>query len=261
MNELSLFSGVGGGLLGSRLLEWRTVCAVEMDPYAGRVLAGRQEGTEGLGFFPIWDDVRTFDGRAWRSKVDIIAAGYPCTPFSLAGRGLAEEDPRHLWPDVRRVISEVCPRLVVLENVEAHIKRGLDRVLCALDELGFHAEWGVYGATQAGAPHRRNRVFVLAYTSCVEMGNADCEGPQGWNKPEPEGSYQRTPWPPGPEGDWSDVPKELWPATESELCVLADGLRSRVDELRALGNAVCPQQAALALTDLATRIQRHHYGI
>ena len=167
MNELSLFSGVGGGLLGSRLLEWRTVCAVEMDPYAGRVLAGRQEGTEGLGFFPIWDDVRTFDGRAWRGVVDIVSAGFPCQPFSVAGKQKGGDDERNLWPETARIICEVEPRWVFLENVTGLLTGAgyFGVVLRDLAALGFDAEWGCISAAETGAPHKRNRLWVVCHTN------------------------------------------------------------------------------------------------
>ena len=98
MNVLELFAGAGGGILGSLLLGHRTVCAVEIDPYCREILMRRQE--EGhLPPFPIWDDARTFDGLPWRGVVDIVAGGFPCQPFSSAGKGLAAHDPRNMWPD------------------------------------------------------------------------------------------------------------------------------------------------------------------
>ena len=86
MNELALFAGAGGGILGGRLLGWRTVCAVEIDPYARRVLLARQaDGC--LGRFPIWDDVRTFDGKRWQGTVDVVSGGFPCQDITAAGKG------------------------------------------------------------------------------------------------------------------------------------------------------------------------------
>ena len=106
MNELALFAGAGGGILGSQLLGWRVVCAVEKDPYCREVLLRRQE--EGhLEPFPIWDDARLFNGHDWRPLVDIVTAGFPCQPFSVAGQQKAQMDDRNLWPDTFRVITEV----------------------------------------------------------------------------------------------------------------------------------------------------------
>mgnify|MGYP003148475240 CR=1 FL=1 len=251
---LSLCSGIGGLDLGIAMALGgaRTVCHVEIEAACCELLARRME--EGrLDEAPVWSDLRTFDGKPWRRKISILAAGYPCSPFSFAGRGLAEKDPRHLWPEVARIISEVQPRLVVLENVPAHIRRGLDRVLTDLDSLRFNAEWGVYSASQAGAPQKRKRIFIVAYPHG--------ERPQGWHGPLSEGTNELPSWPLGPEDDWSYVPTEFRPAIVASIRNRVDGVSVRVDRLRALGNAVCPPQAKLALTDLLTRIERHHYGI
>ena len=350
---LSLCSGIGGLDLGIELAfpGARTVCFVEREAACCQVLVSRME--EGrLAPAPVWTDLKTFDGAAWSGCVDIVSAGYPCQPFSCAGARKGVEDPRHLWPEVRRIIRESGPALVVLENVQGHISKGLRQVLKDLMELGFDAEWGIYSAAQAGSPQRRNRVFVLAYGcgggfpferqaldqdggdafrdnadrldeavadthrvresgdqsshregSRVEQGGKEladthrggrtseqypggggaeagggegdteqsCGGkelehpsrerPQGRRKPIEQSAHKRPPWPPGPEGDWSNVPEWLWPArcggrsqTEPAIRGMVDGVPVRVDQLRALGNAVVPQQAALALRDLWRRI-------
>lgn len=108
MNELALFAGAGGGILGGILSGFRTVCAVEIEPYCREVLLRRQRDGV-LPLFPIWDDVQTFDGRAWRGLVDVVTAGFPCQPFSVAGKNAGESDERNLWPETIRVIWEVGP--------------------------------------------------------------------------------------------------------------------------------------------------------
>lgn len=148
MNELALFAGVGGGLLGSKLLGWRTVCAVEKAPYRREVLLRRQRDGV-LDLFPIWDDVQTFDAGAWRGLVDIISAGFPCQPFSTAARGrLVAKD---LWPEVIRIANKVQPRFVFVENV-----------------LGSRMDGLLLSAAEVGAPHLRQRVWAL--------GDADKSG-------------------------------------------------------------------------------------
>jgi site-specific DNA-cytosine methylase len=114
VNELALFAGAGGGILGGRLLGWRTVCAVEWDAYAASVLVARQND-HSLEPFPVWDDVRTFDGRPWRGVVDVVSGGFPCQGYSGAARGrtVAED----LWPEMRRIVADVAPRYVFAENV------------------------------------------------------------------------------------------------------------------------------------------------
>ena len=130
MNELALFAGAGGGLLASRLLGWRTVCAVEFDGYRRAVLAARQDDGS-LEPFPIWDDVRTFDGLPWRGRVDVVSGGFPCQAYSSAARGRNTTD--DLWPEMRRIVAEVAPRYVFAENVG---RRAIDRAADDLEQMG-----------------------------------------------------------------------------------------------------------------------------
>ncbi|WP_033990214.1 DNA cytosine methyltransferase, partial [Pseudomonas aeruginosa] len=125
MNELALFAGAGGGILGGHLLGWRTVCAVEFEPYAASVLAARQN--DGLlPPFPIWDDVRTFDGRPWRGLVDVVSGGFPCQDISAAGNGAGINGERSgLWREMARIVGEVRPRFVFVENSPLLVRRGL----------------------------------------------------------------------------------------------------------------------------------------
>jgi DNA (cytosine-5)-methyltransferase 1 len=167
MNELSLFSGAGGGLLGTKLLGWRPVGYVELDDYCQRVLAARiKEGF--LPEAPIFGDIRSFtrDGhaRSYRGVVDVVTAGFPCPPFSVAGKQLAGADERNLWPDTIAVIREVRPRLVCLENVRGLLGAHgyLGRVLGDLADAGFDAEWRVLSAADVGANHLRERVWIIA---------------------------------------------------------------------------------------------------
>lgn len=162
IRELALFAGAGGGILGTRLLGFRVVCAVEINPYYREVLLRRQE--EGiLSPFPIWDDVRTFDGREWRGTVDVITGGFPCQGYSVAGKQLGEHDERNLWSDTIRIIREVRPRWVLLENVPNLLTFGyFGTILSDLSESGYDARWKVISAAEVGAPHLRNRVWIVA---------------------------------------------------------------------------------------------------
>ena len=162
MNELALFAGAGGGILGGHLLGWRTVCAVEWDAYAASVLVARQnDGC--LPPFPIWDDVQTFDGRPWRGRVDVVSGGFPCTDISCAGKGAGiDGEASSMWRHMARIVGEVRPRFVFVENSPMLTLRGLDRVLGDLSEMGYDARWGVVGAIDAGAPHRRDRIWIVA---------------------------------------------------------------------------------------------------
>ena len=162
MNELALFAGAGGGILGGHLLGWRTVCAVEWEPYAACVLAARQN--DGLlPPFPIWDDVQTFDGRPWRGRVDVISGGFPCQDISVAGGGAGIDGERSgMWRHMARIVGEVRPRYVFVENSPALLTRGLGRVLGDLAALGYDCRWTVLGAADVGAPHQRDRFWLVA---------------------------------------------------------------------------------------------------
>ena len=162
MNELALFAGVGGGILGGQLLGWRTVCAVEWEQYPASVLCARQN--EGLlPHFPIWDDVQTFDGKPWRGIVDVISGGFPCQDISCAGKGAGITGKRSgMWTEFARIISEVRPQYVFVENSPMLTSRGLGTVLGDLSEMGFDAEWGVLSAANVGANHKRDRIWIVA---------------------------------------------------------------------------------------------------
>lgn len=211
MRELSLFTGAGGGLLGSLILGWRTVAAVEIDPYCQRVLcarggymadasgadaggesreqqgeeptrgqsplvlsdSGRRSGedTTGHNHFPVYSDIRTFDGTAWRGRCDIVSGGFPCQPFSQAGKRLGADDPRNMWPHTVRVLVESGAPLGFFENVPGLLSSGyFGTVLGDLAEAGFDAEWTVLGADDVGAPHRRKRLWILAYRHGDDAG-------------------------------------------------------------------------------------------
>ncbi len=163
MNELALFAGAGGGILGGHLLGWRTVCAVEFAAYPRRVLLARQRDGM-LPRFPIWDDVRTFDGIRWRGMVDVISGGFPCQDISAAGKGAGITGAKSgLWSHMARIIGEVRPRFVFVENSPLLVSRGLAVVLGDLAALGYDARWGVLGAEHVGAPHKRHRLWIMAY--------------------------------------------------------------------------------------------------
>ena len=176
MNELALFAGGGGGILGGKLLGWTTICAVEIEEYPREVLKARQEdGT--LPAFPIWDDVSTFDGVPWRGVVDIVTGGFPCQDISAAGKGAGIAGERSgLWGEMARIIREVGPRFVLVENSPMLTSRGLGRVVGDLAAMGYDARWGVLGAVDAGAPHKRERIWIVAYAK-----GTGSRGAGGWD--------------------------------------------------------------------------------
>jgi DNA (cytosine-5)-methyltransferase 1 len=183
MNELALFAGAGGGILGGHLLGWRTVCAVEWEPYPASVLCARQND----GFlppFPIWDDIQTFDGRPWRGIVDVVSGGFPCQDISAAGKGAGIDGERSgMWREMARVVSEVRPRFVFVENSPMLVTRGLERVLGDLTSLGYDTRWTVMGAADVGAPHQRDRIWIRA-----ALSNSNCRNGDGGSEPRKRGA-------------------------------------------------------------------------
>lgn len=164
LSVLSLCAGVGGLDLGIRMAQpnARTVCFVEIEAFACEILATRMEDKT-MDEAPIWTDLRTFDGKPWRGLVDCITAGYPCQPFSVAGKQKGKDDPRHLWPDVFRVVQEISPKLCFFENVPGHLRLGFEQVHDDLSSLGYCVKAGLFSAAEVGASHKRERLFILAY--------------------------------------------------------------------------------------------------
>ena len=162
LNELALFAGAGGGILGGVLLGWRTVCAVEWEAYPASVLVQRQNDGQ-LPAFPIWDDVQTFDGRPWRGRVDVVSGGFPCQDISCAGKGEGiEGDRSSMWKHMARIIGEVRPRYAYVENSPMLVGLGLTAVLSDLAQMGYDAKWGIMGAHHVAAPHKRDRIWIVA---------------------------------------------------------------------------------------------------
>jgi DNA (cytosine-5)-methyltransferase 1 len=167
MNGLALFAGVGGLELGLKIAlgdGYFTRCYVEREAFAAAVLVARMEDAA-LDRAPLWDDIETFDGRAWRGRVDIVSAGFPCQPASVAGHRRGVTDDRWLWPALARVIEDVEPSLVFLENVRGLLTvnggAAFGEILETLDSLGFDAIWDLFSAANVGGSHRRERLFVL----------------------------------------------------------------------------------------------------
>lgn len=230
MNELALFAGAGGGILGGRLLGFRTVCAVEIEAYPRKVLLRRQR--DGLlPLFPIWDDVRTFDGRLWRGLVDVVTGGFPCTDISTAGlgAGITGED-SGLWEHMARIVDEVRPRFVFVENSSALTTRGIERVLGDLAGMGYDAEWGVLGADACGFPHHRARMWVVADAQRGQRWPEPHDGPSG----RMGGQFQSPAW----HTDWESVLAQF----RGDRYGLAD----RLDRTDAIRNGQVPAVARLA---------------
>jgi len=224
MNELALFAGAGGGILGGRLLGWRTVCAVEWNSYAASVLVARQnDGC--LDPFPIWDDVQTFDGRPWRGCVDIVSGGFPCQDISSArtnndknGQRLGLDGSQSgLWSEMARIINEVGPAFAFIENSANLRTMGLDQVLFDLDRMGYDARWGCFESRWVGADHVRKRMFILASDANQTQLKRGCLS-GGIHKTNPDACRSNR------REDQSRVERG------------ADGMANQMDRLAAIGN-------------------------
>jgi DNA (cytosine-5)-methyltransferase 1 len=237
---------------------------------------------------PIWDDLTTFDGSAWRGRVDCVTAGFPCQPFSVAGSRLGVDDERWLWPAIRNIIREVGPRYVFLENVPQLVRHGLPYVLSDLANLGFDAEWGLYSAAEVGAPHKRDRFWLLAHDSGFDehdsRGNNEQLGhASGDGRSAITGSTRKhartiqsekgsgviadsadqdvvntdsesNAWPPGRDGRWADYVATGGP--EPSVRRSTDGPpEGLVDALHLGGNGLVPAVAGSAFRELFARLK------
>lgn len=240
LRELALFAGAGGGILGGKLLGWRTICAVEWDAYAASVLVARQNDGF-LAPFPIWDDVQTFDGKPWRGLVDVVSGGFPCQDISSAGKGAGIEGSRSsMWKHMARIISEIRPKYAFVENSPLLVGRGLAVVLGDLAQMGYDAKWGVLGADAIGLPHHRARIWLVANAKGIN-GNS-------WNMLETsrigsQKQHRRLPRTKiSSDWRWADQGVEHISIFRDP----ADGLSAEVGGLKALGNAQVPAVARLA---------------
>ena len=162
INELALFAGGGGGILASLAKGHRIIAAVEKDNFCRKILFQRM-ADRCISTFPIWDDAATFNGYPFRGIVNFITAGFPCQGFSIASnKRLEEKDPRNCWPDTARIINEIRPKKVLLENVPG-IRKYVRVVARDLAAIGYDCRWAVVSARAAGANHLRKRWWCLAY--------------------------------------------------------------------------------------------------
>lgn len=273
MNELALFAGAGGGILGGKILGWNTVGAVEIERHPREILLQRQRDGI-LPRFPIWDDVTTFDGKPWRGLVDVVSGGFPCQDISAAGKGAGIDGERSsLWAEMCRIIREVRPRFAFMENSPMLTSRGLYRVLADLAEAGYHAAWMVLGAGDIGAPHQRNRIWILAHdpdtdplqrveqnqmAASKKVADADGNGRKTKQHESGESCQALGKTPEQQPGRANSICESVvgWGA-EPAVGRMADGVANRVDRLKAIGNGQVPLVAAVAFETLRRRLEKH----
>lgn len=257
MRVLDLFSGIGGFSLGLERAGMRTVAFCERDEYCRAVLRKHWPG------IPCFDDIHTLDadGLDRLGRIDLVCGGFPCQPFSDAGAKRGKEDDRYLWPEMCRVVALARPSWVIGENVTGIIPMALDDVLADLEALGYTARTFVIPAAAIGAPHRRQRIWIIATNSDggrqPKHSQRDCR-PQAWLErtlrdhagrcspldvadTDGKGLAIR-------KGERGNARQELtsafrasWWRSEPDVGRVAHGIPRRVDRLRCLGNAVVPQ--------------------
>jgi DNA (cytosine-5)-methyltransferase 1 len=273
MNELALFAGAGGGILGGHLLGWRTVCAVEWEPYPASVLCARQNDKL-LPPFPIWDDIQTFDGKPWQGIVDVVSGGFPCQDISAAGAGAGIDGERSgMWHHMARVVGEVRPAFIFVENSPMLTSRGGTRVIADLTALGYDTKWTVMGAADVGANHQRDRIWIvgkyspppppdLAYpdstheqrnkrTERTQAEHADTNGTSELANAENKGYVRWVKFMGAAQGKNNNRGSQAngrgkWWEVEPRMGRVADGVAARVDRLKAIGNGQVPLCAATA---------------
>ena len=252
ITHISLCSGYGGIDLGlRRCLPLRTVAYAEIEAFAIECLLARMEGGQ-LDAAPIWSDLKSFPWEQFSGLVDILSGGYPCQPFSAAGKRAGKDDPRHLWPRIADGIAAMRPKLCFFENVEGHISLGLSDVIEDLAGMGYRTTWGIFSAAECGAPHQRKRVFILAHDQSERVQGLWATWKQESSAHEQQELSVRS----GPGADWANG------TTEPILLRMDDGGPDWVDRMRLLGNGVVPACAALAFTTLLNeqRNTRHLFG-
>ena len=266
MKVLDLFSGIGGFSIGLEQAGFETAAFCEIEDYPRAVLRKHWPDT------PIYRDVKQLTGERLRADgiiPDVIVGGYPCQPFSVSGRQRGEEDPRHLWPEVHRLIRELRPRWVICENVGGHIKLGLDEVLATLEAEGYTVWPFIIPACGVDAPHKRDRVWIVANTDVDDRWRKSSTEPQERSPRMEHGGSSfgqfvgrasqdvadsdsdrlqgRTEEPLRGVRDLQGKPERSgaefrngWPV-EPSVGRVVDGLPRRSHRIKALGNAVVPQ--------------------
>lgn len=263
INGISCFGGEG--LIDLAIGEYvRTVCIIENNKTCQETLKMRmQDGW--LDKAPIWSDIQSFNGRPWHGKVDCLFGGFPCQDISNAGswRGIKDGKRSSLFFEMLRLVGEILPPFIFLENVAGIYKRGLDSVLCGLTEKGYDGWWTNIRASEVGALQQRERWFCFAYNRQFFSDESRLDWSRGTNGKEPSCGKDTKHIVRIPNFRWTksikgvqdlfgraDIPQPL-------VCGEVHGVPSRVDRIRAIGNAVVPQQAREAWERLTLANIKH----
>lgn len=272
MKALDLFSGIGGFSLGLERAGMQTVAFCEIEPFCQKVLKKHWPDV------PIYEDIRSLDGKQFRGTVDVVCGGFPCQPFSVAGKRAGSEDDRHLWPEMLRVISESKPTWVIGENVGGFVDMAFDNCATDLENEGYSVTAFIIPACAVNAPHRRDRVWIIAYSSDKRCDSRSDNREERHlqeeqirnskeDKPKRHGRKPRISEDATVIADIDHVGRKGskcktlqgkstrerqlegsdshwangWPVSSPRVCGVHDGVSDRTHRLKALGNAVVPQ--------------------
>jgi DNA (cytosine-5)-methyltransferase 1 len=247
LNGLDLFSGIGGITLALQKYV-RPICYVEIEPYCQSVIKSRIKSGQ-LPDAPIWHDIKSFDGKPLQGLVDVIYGGFPCQDISVAGHGAGLEGKRSgLFFEIMRLAKEIRPTFIFLENVPAITRRGLNTVCESLSALRYDCRWGMLSAFDLGAPHQRERWFLLAYSNSErpqKPKELDVSDPlrQRLQRQREKHKLQRP-------SDEEQTCGLRWWRVEPDVGRVVNGLPGRVDRIKSLGNAVVPAQVCEAFERL-----------
>ena len=261
----SLFSGIGGFDLGLEKAGMQVIWQSEIDPYSCAILEKHWPDVTNIG------DIRKVN---WKTveRPNVLCGGYPCQPFSFAGLRKGNNDPRHLWPEFKKAIRILQPDYAIMENVRGHLSLGFKEVLKDLASIGYDAEWQVIPASATGAPHKRERLIIVAYPKSKQRNEREhlinskttpewktIQGKTGRSnstlanskssngrstKPQSVVACSKQTTKPG-EQNRPKRPKVYRWKSEPNVGRVADGVPNRVDRLKGLGNAIVPQVAQM----------------
>lgn len=247
LNELSLFTGAGGGLLGTKLLGFNHIGYVEYNDYCQRII--RQRIDDGiLDEAPIFGDIRTFlsEGYAasYQGLVDLLTAGFPCQPFSAEGKQLGSKDSRNMWPETKNTISIIKPEFVLLENVRG-IRKYLPVVIRDLRRIGYTVKRPtMVSSASTGALHIRERIWIFAYSDSARWERIRNTLPaQTRARPQTWAEFERL---------VQDILQSCVPASKGNG--IHDGITNRMDRLKAIGNGQDPRVVRTAWEILTEEI-------
>ena len=260
LKHLDLFSGIGGFSLGLEATGgFETVAFCDYDSYCQKILRKHWP------WVTIYDDIKELNHEKLNSnghtKIDIITGGYPCQPFSVAGRQQGEKDPRHVWPEYFRLIKELRPTWVIGENVSGHVKLGLDTVLENLESEGYSARTFSISASSIGANHQRERIWIVANSGCSWGSGSEFQR-KNENEIKKENANQFERSSSSSQSDmvysdserlekWESIGENFsqeyqtligadWWSIEPDVGRVANGVPKRVDRLKSLGNSLVP---------------------